>query len=235
MTKKIYKLRDLLEGVYDKFIFKAVFVTGSPAAGKTTTAQRIVKEHYGMKIIDSDPQFELLAQKAGLQLGDMDLHTENQKLHTATLRNIAKTMREKDLTLKNEGALGVVIPTNIDDAEGLLRKKKALEDKGYDTFLIYINIPLEEAIKRNQQRERSVYTEVVIDTWRKAQEEISAVSPYFHGYTLVLDGRTDVQGHDLEPLDRFLNAKIRNPIAHDWLQLQLMLKNRLEPENPEIQ
>ena len=59
------KLMDLLtEGVYDKGIFKAVFMAGGPGSGKTFMAQNIFGipknasvSVSGLQVVNSDKQF----------------------------------------------------------------------------------------------------------------------------------------------------------------------------------
>ena len=67
------KLFDLLtEGVYDKGIFKAVFLAGGPGSGKSYVAKQLfgIPDKYnvsvtGMKMINQDKELKYLLKKYG--------------------------------------------------------------------------------------------------------------------------------------------------------------------------
>ena len=66
-------MMDLLtEGVYDKGIFKAVFMAGGPGSGKSFMAQNIFgipdKAHVsvsGLRVVNSDKQFMYMLKRYG--------------------------------------------------------------------------------------------------------------------------------------------------------------------------
>ena len=68
MEKSMLRLMDLLtEGVYDKGIFKAVFLAGGPGSGKSYVAKQLfgIPDKYnisvtGMKMINQDKELKYL-------------------------------------------------------------------------------------------------------------------------------------------------------------------------------
>ena len=56
---------ELQEGVYDPNILKAFFLAGGPGSGKSYVVKRTTGG-LGMKILNSDDQFERLLKQAGL-------------------------------------------------------------------------------------------------------------------------------------------------------------------------
>ena len=58
---------ELQEGVYDPNIFKAFFLAGGPGSGKSFVVRKTTGGT-GLKIVNSDPAFELLIKKASLSL-----------------------------------------------------------------------------------------------------------------------------------------------------------------------
>ena len=58
---------ELQEGVYDPNIFKAFFLAGGPGSGKSFVVRKTTGGT-GLRIVNSDPAFELLIKKASLSL-----------------------------------------------------------------------------------------------------------------------------------------------------------------------
>ena len=56
--------QQLLEGIYDPNIFKAVFLAGGPGSGKSYVVSKVVSG-MGLKVINSDEPFERYLVKAG--------------------------------------------------------------------------------------------------------------------------------------------------------------------------
>ena len=69
----MFKLMNLLtEGVFDKGIFKAVFLAGGPGSGKSYVVsqlfgspQKVNVSVSGLKSVNSDTEFEFLLKKYG--------------------------------------------------------------------------------------------------------------------------------------------------------------------------
>ena len=57
----------LVEGVYDPNIFKAIFLARGPGSGKSYVAGKTIRGQ-GLKVVNSDDAFEVLLKKAGLSL-----------------------------------------------------------------------------------------------------------------------------------------------------------------------
>lgn len=175
-----------------------------------------------MRIIDSDPQFELLMKKYNLNL-DMDKLSSDEILTKDALRDFARDIKNRDLKYKLENALGIVYPTLLSSRKIRILKQD-LKDYGYDTFLIFIVIPLDEALRRNKRRERAIPRDILIEEWRKTQEEYARIAGDFKGNSIVLDGTKEVSQYNLEVLDKFLNSDIKNTKANNWINVQLELK-----------
>lgn len=220
----IRKLRKLMEGVYDPHIFKAVIVTGSPAAGKSTLST-LLRNTYGLRIVDSDPQLELLMDRAGLDL-DMENLTPDEHIKKDALRDIAKEIRNKDLHLKIENALGIAYPTDM-DYKTIAHLKEKLEHKGYETFLLFIDVPLSVALQRNKERPRSIPQDALINIWRRSHEEYTKASGLFRTNTQVIDGTLSPDEFELTSVNKFLNSPVRNQKAQNWIDLQLMIKKNI--------
>jgi cytidylate kinase len=67
LYEDIYYQTLIQEGVFDPSIFKAIFMAGGPASGKSTAANKTMKG-FGLKFVNSDAAFEHLMKKAQLSL-----------------------------------------------------------------------------------------------------------------------------------------------------------------------
>ena len=63
---------DLQEGVYDPNILKAFFLAGGPGSGKSYVVQRTTGG-MGMRVVNSDIEFEKKLKDAGLSLDIREL------------------------------------------------------------------------------------------------------------------------------------------------------------------
>ena len=55
--------------------------------------------------------------------------------------------------------------------------KKDVEEKGYDTYMIYINTTLEVALQRNEKRDRVLPQKIVAATNNRCPSKTSSLSP----------------------------------------------------------
>ena len=141
---------ELQEGVYDPNILKAFFLAGGPGSGKSYVVKRTTGG-LGMKILNSDDQFERLLKDAGL---DSKMPPEEKQP-----RDVARD-RAKDLTTfqrKNfvRGRLGLIIDGTGKDFNKIAYQARELEGFGYDTHMIFVNTSLDVALQRNKERDRS--------------------------------------------------------------------------------
>jgi len=175
----IVKLEDMInEGVYDRGIFKAIFLAGGPGSGKSFVANELVgipKGGFskidmsfapsGVKLVNSDPEFEYFLKKVGIDpkdLGNLSDEEFEQLTEPAdSPRQKAKRIRDTKEKLYMAGRLGLVIDGTGDDYNKIKKKREALVRLGYDTYMIYINTSLEVAQQRNAQRDRKLPDKMV--------------------------------------------------------------------------
>ena len=86
--------QQLQEGVYDKNIFKAIFLAGGPGSGKSFVARKTMPG-LGLKTINSDIFFEKLIKDADI---DLDLKRENTFAPTVSVKLIVSPLPLSSLT-----------------------------------------------------------------------------------------------------------------------------------------
>lgn len=199
----------LFDGVYDPHIFKAVFMAGSPGAGKSTIANKLFAPT-GLKTLNVD-NFWHLYNKIGKPI-DYEKHWELYK------------KQEKNFIA---GRLGLLIDGTARNPEKMEEVKNKLEELGYETAMIFVNTRLETSYKRVQQRHqltgRSVDLEFVEKTWNQVQQNIGRLQNLFGQNFYVVDNEsidTDLT-YVNRAMDRWLSKAPSRPIARQWIQSQL--------------
>ena len=159
---------ELVEGVNDPGILKAVFLAGGPGSGKTYVAKglfgipdRVNVSQTGMKMVNSDKELKYLLNKFGFGT-DLDSLpdevfanlTNPKDPKYSGLRSFAKDLTGQRRKLYQDGRLGMIIDGTGDDFKKIAAEKKELEAVGYDTYMIFVNTTLEVALERNENRDR---------------------------------------------------------------------------------
>ena len=148
------KLMDLLtEGVYDKGIFKAVFMAGGPGSGKTFMAGKLfgipgykkdgkftgTKQSYsvgGLKTVNSDKEFMYLLRKYNFDPTELATYPDDAFEHIAApmkhggsgLRDLAQDLRVVEKQGYMNGKLGMVIDSTGSNFARVQKRKKELRN-----------------------------------------------------------------------------------------------------------
>jgi hypothetical protein len=239
----------LLEGIYDPGILKAVFMAGGPGSGKSFTARMLFGSDpkalmtsmsaSGLKIINSDPLFEKLLKAAGVDPGDLGKIADEDpelayQMGLDDKRGIppdsprGSAKRSKALAVKrftsDERRLGIILDGTGDDFDKIVKKKDALEELGYDTYMVYVNTTLEVAQERNRNRDRTMSAAKVEEIWTDVAMNLGEFQSLFGNQNLIIVDNSvyspipeGVQG----AVDKFLARSIRNPIGRKWIEDQL--------------
>ncbi len=86
---------NLLEGVYDPGILKAVFLAGGPGSGKSYSVNQIFgiddimkgTSALGLKVVNSDPAFEYFLKKRGVDPKSLGKMTQKVFNYYTTSKN----------------------------------------------------------------------------------------------------------------------------------------------------
>lgn len=225
------KLEELLkqvlaEGVYDPSIFKAIFVVGSPGAGKSYIVDKLGLTSYGLKLVDSDVMFTHMLSKV---TGD------NLKLDTipSSVRDPirADATDKTDRTEMNyaEGRLGMVIAGTAANIEKVKTKRDQLVELGYDTYIIFVQVNLQTALARNAKRERSIPEDIVIDKWNRYVENNNKLIGMFGNENHVGIDNSVADDISVKYADKMVRKWLRSDLgynAKNWIRNQIKDKNR---------
>jgi tRNA uridine 5-carbamoylmethylation protein Kti12 len=173
----------LNEGVYDPAIFKVIFLAGGPGSGKSYVARNLALRQLGFITINSDVPFEYIMKKVGLSL-EMP---ETEEYERNLVRDSAKMMTKNKMDYAIGGRLGLVVDGTGKDFSKIMKLKTALESKGYESAMIFVNTDLETALSRNKMRERSVPEKLVIQYWNEVQSNMGHFQNKFHRNFYIVD------------------------------------------------
>ena len=249
------KLMDLLnEGVYDKGILKAVFMAGGPGSGKSYVAQEIFGipkkinvSVSGMKTVNSDTEFEFLLKKYGFETfgtGKLDIDKwpdevfdmiagGDEDSENMTLRKKAKLMTKDRRKKYMEGRLGMIIDGTGHDFQKIKKEKKQLEKLGYDCYMVFVNTSLEVALKRNQERARSLPEDLLTKSWKDVQNNLGKFQGLFSGNFAVVDNSKFLSEKQAQSkfgmivkkyISKFIKRPVKNSKGKKWVKKQLLLK-----------
>lgn len=215
---KINEITFINEGLYDPYIFKAVFMAGAPGAGKSTVANQLFAGT-GLKELNVDKFWRLYQQK-GLS-ADYPQFWQKYK-------------KEDDLAQR--GRLGLIINGTAKNPAVIEEIKKTLESRGYETVMVFVNVTLETSIERAERRAqlpgpdfgRAIDQEFIETTYDKIQQGAEKLKTLFGDNFFTVDNnqpQLDLSRIE-RPIRRWLNTPVKNPIAQAWVDNEKQLRSR---------
>ena len=239
---------ELLEGVYDPGIFKAFFLAGGAGSGKSYSAEKATGSAagkfqwddsmsklkpgkvgpYGLKVVNSDEQLEFGLMKAKMS-SNMKAYTSGEVERKELIRTKAKTVTKKREQLWINGRLGLIIDGTAKNLTKLGIKKKALEDVGYDTYMIFVNTSLDVAIQQNNARARKLPDEIIHSTWEEVQGIKDQLANLFPGgFVEIVNNRAgeDVFRKAFVQVGKLIKKPPTKPAAKMWIAHELEQKSR---------
>lgn len=212
---------ELMEGVNDPSIFKAVFLAGGPGSGKSFVVGKSALKALGFRLINSDDTFEKGLKKAGLTTNPDDIASAQGQ----SVRASAKALTGKIMARALEGRMGIVVDGTGKDYTKIKKQVDMLRTLGYAVHMIFVNTDLETAINRNNSRPRSLPDEMVTKMWKDVQNNIGKFQALFRNRMIIVDNSV---GSNIEKATTDAYKKIKNwsskppenAIALKWIKGQ---------------
>ena len=214
----------LIEGVYDPNIFKAIFLAGGPGSGKSYVAGKTIRGQ-GLKVVNSDDAFEVLLKKAGLSLKMPDSEQEPRDAVRDRAKRVTATRKQNYL----DGRLGLIIDGTGRDYDKIVKQAAELQQLGYDTYMVFVNTSLDVALQRNAMRARSVPESIVTKSWKDVQSNIGKFSLFFKNGMIIVDNNDateDVFTEVYKRMQKLLKKPVKNGRAKQWIENELAKKRR---------
>ena len=220
---------DLTEGVYDPGILKAFFTAGGPGSGKTwVTGQAGLGKlsPLGVKIINSDAQYEKLLADANMAMTPENIFSPRGQKIRKRAKELTQAMRSGYV----DGRLGVLIDGTGKDYEKIQMTSNTLRKLGYDTYMIFINTSLEVALRRNLMRPRKLPEKDVIKMWNAVQQNIGKFQIHFGRKSILIVDNNDENDNLIEELfvrvKKLVDEPVINTIGKQWIASELKKKKR---------
>ena len=236
----------LVEGVNDKGVLKAVFLAGGPGSGKTYAAKQIfgIPDRFnismsGMKMVNSDKELKYLLKKYGFGT-DLDkmpdeLFKDLTSKGQSGLRDYAKSLTKQRMKLYQDGKLGMIIDGTGHDYGKIAKMKRELEEDGYDTYMVFVNTSLDVAQQRNQERDRILPPDLLEKSWKGVQANLGKFQNLFKSNFLIVDNSKFLKPNVAQKkfaslvkkgVSKFTKQPIKNKIAKSWIKKQQILKQQ---------
>ena len=238
---KIFKTFEsfLEEGRNDPGILKAFFMAGGPGSGKSYVAGELfalpkgedlgtVSYDNGLKLVNSDKNFEYLLKKANIDMANlmsMKDGSADSWDQAMQLRDRAKRMTQNMQDMYIQGRLGMIIDgtgKNYKKIEGQVERLRSL---GYDCYMVFVNTSLEVAQERNAARARKLPKDMVTKMWDEVQQNIGKFQRLFKSKRFEIVDNSEY-GNSM-PIDlvskeirKFMGQPVSNPIGKQWLNAQ---------------
>jgi predicted kinase len=216
---------NLLEGVNDPSIFKAVFLAGGPGSGKSFIVGRTALTALGFRVINSDDLFERALAKAGMEPTPENIYTPKGQ----EIRGHAKMLTGKKMDLALAGRLGLVIDGTGKDYAKIEKQAGRLKDLGYEVAMIFVNTDLDTALKRNRMRSRSLPDSEVQSMWNGVQKNIGKFQNFFRQKMFIIDNSdgSNYEGAVLgvyRKISAWAKMTPTSPSAKQWINSQRPIK-----------
>ena len=230
----------LTEGVHDKAIFKAVFLSGGPGSGKDYVLDNTLAGH-GLTEINSDKALEFLMDKRNLD----KTMPASEKEARDIVRGKAKDLTELRQRLALLGRNGLIINGTGDDPKKYAKIKKELEELGYETSMIAVNTKDEISSKRNIERGqrggRTVPENIRKEKWDSVNNARPEMAKLFGKNYIEFDNSEDLRSASpdvvkakkdellqlYKGIQDFVKRPPKNQQASSWIAGELSKKDSL--------
>ena len=175
------RINEITEGPHDPYQYKAIFFAGSPGAGKTYVARKLAGVFGGLKQVNMDIIFKHLMTKKNLSWKmPPEEEPEREK----------QRQRSKELVAKQQqsfadSGLGLLIDSTGRILGTVRRIKDELEDKGYETTMIFVNTDLETALRRNKERERTLPDKLIHQNYDIIEQRLGEFQRLFNDVHII--------------------------------------------------
>jgi len=186
---------------------KAVFLAGPAGSGKSTFIKQYLSNK-GLKSINIDDTYEELLRASGLdkpqaEYGADELSSASKLMGQARKKTTSKLQQSMD------DSENLIIDGTGAASNPIAKKKKQLEDLGYETFMAFIYVSPLTSLQRNKERGerggRALRPSIILRTWDNTTKNIKTYDQMFGSNFVVLDN--DPQGaqknYNQEQIDKY--------------------------------
>lgn len=141
-----------------KDVSKAIFVTGCPGSGKDVVIREIISKTH-ITELNHNQVYNFLADKDNLSKKSHDNRLESVRKHNS-----------------------LIINAPADDIDKILYIKEELEERNYETLMLYVHTSDEISKERNEKLSRSLDESVRQNKWLKAESNKEVFDTLFENF-----------------------------------------------------
>ena len=191
------RINEILAGPHDPYQYKAIFFAGSPGAGKTYVARKLAGVFGGLKQVNMDIIFKHLMTKKNLSWKMPPEEEPEREIQ----RQRSKELVSKQQQSLSDSGLGLLVDSTGRIYETVEKIKNSLEDKGYETTMVFVNTDLQTALRRNKDRERTLPDKLIHQNYEVIEQNLGEFQRMFKA-VYVIDNSESAQNTMPEQLER---------------------------------
>ena len=194
------RINEITEGPHDPYQYKAIFFAGSPGAGKTYVARKLAGVFGGLKQVNMDIIFKHLMTKKNLSWKMPPEEEPEREIQ----RQRSKELVSKQQQSLSDSGLGLLVDSTGRIYETVEKIKNSLEDKGYETTMVFVNTDLQTALRRNKQRERQLPDELIHKNFEVIEQNLGRFQRLFNDVHLINNSESaqDTMPEQLEQVEK---------------------------------
>ena len=222
----------LNEGVYDVAALKAIFMAGGSGSGKSYVAEiGITPERHGLKVVNSDDQFERALKKINMSADLTALSIDDIKYAMDVVRPKAKSLTDARKAMYLKGRLGLLIDGTAHDFDLIKKQRQDLMELGYDVYMVFVKTTLDVALERNRNRPRVLPDELVTSRWHDVNTKSDDYHHLFGSkYITVPNNNAGEKSQQIlkklfTKVGKIIQKPVRNVVGKRWIAKELEIKN----------
>jgi dephospho-CoA kinase len=213
-NKIMLSFKDFIsESIEDKGKLKAVFLAGSPGAGKTYTISKIADGSIQPRVVNTDIFFEFLTNKFKMPVDTV----KDANNAWSFIQDKSKLLTKNSLSNYLNSMLPLIIDGTSSNPNNLLMRVGILESLGYDVSMAYVKTDLETAIKRVQSRNRKVDEEFIRHAFEEMQKAESFYKDKFGTFIEIPNGDGELNDAAVtkafKKMRGFFGEDVKNPVG----------------------
>ena len=179
-------------------------------------------------------RFENELKKRGVDPKNLALMTDKvfayyTSAKPGSARGKAKKLKTKLERIYHDGRLGLILDGTGHDFGKIAKKKKRLEQLGYDTSMLFINTSLQVAQERNKSRDRTLPEDLLEKMWQDVQNNMGKFQTLFGSKFHILDNSemgdfSKMHNDKIKAVTKMIKAPLKNPIGKQWIEDAQKLK-----------
>jgi predicted kinase len=207
------------ESINDKGALKAIFLAGTPGAGKSYTASKI-SGGIEPRVVNTDKMLEFLAKKNNVSLKHDG--TENSDSQYRELVDKSKHLTKSQLVQYINSMNPLIIDGTSSNINNLVQRVGMLEFFGYDVGMVWVDTDFDTAVSRVMQRDRTVPVEVIEKVYQQAEENKEYYKSKFDFFVEIKNGHGELTNEALmgafKAAQSFYTGEVNNPIGRRNLE-----------------